>query len=169
MPPLAHFLGAHFQDKNLDRLDGRILPPDRAGPHLPGRHGRAALLVRGFVSKTGGRHTAHKGKFQPGGLGGSDHRTQGECLWAQSKIFISGALVFGGLGVGSDFMWDGNDQPGLSMDGDVSTTVGYRYLDVDYDEDDFCTMFIRMDSFWDFPGGFRERETCGKIQSSGNG
>jgi hypothetical protein len=36
-----------------------------------------------------------------------------------SKFFVSGALVLGGFGVGSDFMWDGNDQPGLPMDGDV--------------------------------------------------
>jgi hypothetical protein len=54
-----------------------------------------------------------------------------------SKFFISGALIFGGLGVGSDFMWDGMLNLGYQWTLMFSTTIGYRYLDVDYDEDDF--------------------------------
>jgi hypothetical protein len=54
-----------------------------------------------------------------------------------SKFFISGALVFGGFGVGSDFMWDGLLNLGYQWTAMFSTTIGYRYLDVDYDEDDF--------------------------------
>jgi hypothetical protein len=54
-----------------------------------------------------------------------------------SKFFVSGALVLGGFGVGSDFMWDGLLNLGYQWTAMFSTTVGYRYLDVDYDEDDF--------------------------------
>jgi hypothetical protein len=54
-----------------------------------------------------------------------------------TKIFVSGALVLGGFGVGSDFMWDGMLNLGYQWTPTFSTTVGYRYLDVDYDEDDF--------------------------------
>jgi hypothetical protein len=54
-----------------------------------------------------------------------------------SKFFVSGALVLGGLGVGSDFMWDAMINLGYQWTAMFSTTVGYRYLDVDYDEGDF--------------------------------
>jgi hypothetical protein len=54
-----------------------------------------------------------------------------------SKFFVSGFLVLGGLGVGSDFMWDGLLNLGYQWTAMFSTTVGYRYLNVDYDEDDF--------------------------------
>jgi hypothetical protein len=54
-----------------------------------------------------------------------------------SKFFVSGALVLGGFGVGSDFMWDGLINLGYQWTAMFSTTVGYRYLDVDYDEGDF--------------------------------
>ncbi len=54
-----------------------------------------------------------------------------------SKFFVSGFLVFGGLGVGSDFMWDGLINLGYQWTAAFSTTIGYRYLDVDYEEDDF--------------------------------
>lgn len=54
-----------------------------------------------------------------------------------SRFFISGGLVIGGLGVGSDFMWDVNANLGYQWTQSFATTVGYRYLDVDYEEDDF--------------------------------
>jgi len=54
-----------------------------------------------------------------------------------SKFFVSGALAVGGFGVGSDFMWDGMIHLGYQWTAIFSTTVGYRYLDVDYEEDDF--------------------------------
>ena len=55
----------------------------------------------------------------------------------KSKFFVSGALVLGGFGVGSDFMWDANINLGYQWTKGFSTTVGYRYLDVDYEKDDF--------------------------------
>jgi len=55
----------------------------------------------------------------------------------ESKFFFSGALVFGGFGAGSDFMWDGMINLGYRWTKGFSTTLGYRYLDVDYEKDDF--------------------------------
>jgi len=56
----------------------------------------------------------------------------------ESKFFVSGALAIGGFGVGSDFMWDANINLGYQWTKRFSTTTfGYRYLDVDYEEDDF--------------------------------
>jgi len=54
-----------------------------------------------------------------------------------SKFFISGAFSMGGFGMGSDFMWDAMLNLGYQWTPMFSITVGYRYLDVDYDENDF--------------------------------
>jgi hypothetical protein len=55
----------------------------------------------------------------------------------ESKFFVSGALVIGGFGVGSDFMWDAMINFGYQWTKGFSTTIGYRYLDVDYEDDGF--------------------------------
>jgi hypothetical protein len=55
----------------------------------------------------------------------------------QSKFFVSGFFAIGGFGVGSDFMWDANINLGYQWTKRFSTTFGYRYLDVDYDDDGF--------------------------------
>ncbi len=57
-------------------------------------------------------------------------------LW-DSKFFISGGLALGGFGAGSDFFWDANVNLGCQWTKGFSMTVGYRYLDVDYEKDDF--------------------------------
>jgi len=54
-----------------------------------------------------------------------------------SKFFVSGGLVIGGFNVGSDFMWDAWANFGYQWTKGFATTVGYRYLDVDYQEDDY--------------------------------
>ena len=54
-----------------------------------------------------------------------------------SKFFISGGLALGGFGAGSDLFWDANVNLGYQWTKGFSTTVGYRYLDVDYEKDDF--------------------------------
>jgi hypothetical protein len=54
-----------------------------------------------------------------------------------SKFFISGGLGIGGFGEGSDFFWDANVNLGYQWTKGFSTTLGYRYLDVDYEKDDF--------------------------------
>jgi hypothetical protein len=55
----------------------------------------------------------------------------------ESKFYTSGAFVVGGFGVGSDLMWDANLNLGYQWTTGFSTTIGYRYLDVDYEKDAF--------------------------------
>jgi len=55
----------------------------------------------------------------------------------ESKFYVSGGLIIGGFGVGSDFMWDVNANLGYQWTETFSTTLGYRYLDVDYEDDAF--------------------------------
>lgn len=55
----------------------------------------------------------------------------------KTKFFISGALAIGGFNLGSDFMWDGNLNLGYQWTKRFSTGIGYRYLDVDYENGDF--------------------------------
>ena len=55
----------------------------------------------------------------------------------ESKFFVSGFLAVGGFGVGSDFMWDGNVNLGYQWTKALATTIGYRYLVVDYEASDF--------------------------------
>jgi len=54
-----------------------------------------------------------------------------------SSFFLSGFVVIGGFGAGSDFMWDANINLGYQWTETFSTTLGYRYLDVDYENGDF--------------------------------
>lgn len=54
-----------------------------------------------------------------------------------SKFFVNGFFIIGGFGAGSDFMWDANLNLGYQWTETFSTTVGYRYLDVDYERGDF--------------------------------
>jgi hypothetical protein len=54
-----------------------------------------------------------------------------------SRFFVSGFLAIGGFGAGSDFMWDANVNLGYQWTETFSTTFGYRYLDVDYEDGDF--------------------------------
>jgi len=55
----------------------------------------------------------------------------------ESKFFVSGAFIIGGFGVGSDFMWDALINFGYQWTKGFSTTIGYRYLDVDYEDHGF--------------------------------
>ena len=54
-----------------------------------------------------------------------------------SRFYLSGGVAIGGFGVGSDFMWDVNVNLGYRWTDSISTTIGYRYLDVDYENDGF--------------------------------
>ncbi len=54
-----------------------------------------------------------------------------------SDFFISGAMLFGGFTAGSDFMWDAMANLGYNWTKNIATTLGYRYLKVDYDNDSF--------------------------------
>ena len=54
-----------------------------------------------------------------------------------TRFFLSGFAMIGGFGVSSDFMWDANINLGYQWTETFSTTIGYRYLNVDYENDDF--------------------------------
>lgn len=54
-----------------------------------------------------------------------------------SKFFVSGFFLVGGFGVGSDFMYDVNANLGYQLTKGFALTLGYRYLDVDYEQDGF--------------------------------
>lgn len=62
---------------------------------------------------------------------------KGKTMIGASKFYLGGFFVIGGFGAGSDFMWDGNLNLGYQWTDAIATTIGYRYLDVDYDNDDF--------------------------------
>ena len=58
-------------------------------------------------------------------------------MLGSSKFYVNGFILIGGFGAGSDFMWDGNLNLGYQWTETISTTVGYRYLAVNYENDDF--------------------------------
>ena len=55
----------------------------------------------------------------------------------ESKFIVTGGLGVGGFGVGSDFMWDVVINLGYRWTETFTTSIGYRYLDVDYEDDGF--------------------------------
>ena len=62
---------------------------------------------------------------------------KGQSFIGASQFFVNGGLMIGGFGAGSGFMWDANFNLGYRWTETFSTTLGYRYLDVDYEKDDF--------------------------------
>lgn len=52
-------------------------------------------------------------------------------------FFQSLGLIVGGFGVGSDLMWDADVNLGYRWTDGFSTTIGYRYLSVDYADGGF--------------------------------
>lgn len=54
-----------------------------------------------------------------------------------SGMYLSGVALVGGFNVGSDFTYDLNINLGYQWTENFSTTLGYRYLAVDYRDDGF--------------------------------
>jgi len=54
-----------------------------------------------------------------------------------SKFFHGAGVLVGGFGVGSDLMWDANINIGYQWTDGFSTSLGYRYLAVDYSRNEF--------------------------------
>lgn len=54
-----------------------------------------------------------------------------------SDVFLTGWGFVGGFGVGSDIMADLGGGVGYRFTNSISTTIGYRWMKVDRDEDDF--------------------------------
>ena len=53
------------------------------------------------------------------------------------KVFLKGWGFVGGFGVGSDTMVDLYGGIGYRFSDKIATTLGYRWLKLDYDHDDF--------------------------------
>lgn len=62
---------------------------------------------------------------------------KGLTMLGDSQFFCTGNAVIGGFGAGSDFMWDITVNFGYRWGETFSTSIGYRYLDVDYEDDGF--------------------------------
>jgi hypothetical protein len=54
-----------------------------------------------------------------------------------SNFYIGGVVMIGGFGVGSDFMYDLTANLGYQWTKGFTTTIGYRYLGVDYEKGGF--------------------------------
>ncbi|NVK40299.1 MAG: hypothetical protein HWE39_03580 [Oceanospirillaceae bacterium] len=54
-----------------------------------------------------------------------------------SRFFLAGGGAVGGFGVGSDSFYEINANIGYQWTDAIGTGIGYRIIDVDYDEDDF--------------------------------
>lgn len=52
-------------------------------------------------------------------------------------VFVSGRALIGGFGIGSDIAFDGVASVGYAFNDTISASLGFRWLSVDYDDDDF--------------------------------
>jgi hypothetical protein len=62
---------------------------------------------------------------------------KGMLYLGRSKFYLGGFAFIGGFGVGSDLTYDLNANLGYQWTETFSTTIGYRYLSVDYEESGF--------------------------------
>jgi hypothetical protein len=62
---------------------------------------------------------------------------KGRAALGESKFFVTGILGLGGFGVGSDHFYDATVNVGYQWSKLIGTTLGYRLLDVNYENDDF--------------------------------
>jgi len=54
-----------------------------------------------------------------------------------SDFYLSGALLCGGFGAGADFVGDASLNFGYNWTESIATTIGYRYMIVDYESGNF--------------------------------
>lgn len=52
-------------------------------------------------------------------------------------VFVSGQALIGGFGIGSDIVFDGVATVGYAFNDAIAASVGFRWLSVDYEDDDF--------------------------------
>ena len=62
---------------------------------------------------------------------------KGRRVIGDSRFFVSGMFMLGGFGAASDLLWDLSGYLGYQWTEAISTVIGYRYLDVDYEDDGF--------------------------------
>ncbi|HSN70293.1 MAG TPA: hypothetical protein VLT59_02240 [Steroidobacteraceae bacterium] len=58
-------------------------------------------------------------------------------MLGDSNFYAAGGVGFGGFGVGSDFYYEINANVGYRWSKAIGTAIGYRYFDVDYDDNGF--------------------------------
>ncbi|TGD74871.1 hypothetical protein E4634_06675 [Mangrovimicrobium sediminis] len=62
---------------------------------------------------------------------------KGRTPLGDTKFYLVGWLGMGGLGIGSDIFYDASFNLGYQWTDSIGTTLGYRVLDVDYDDDGY--------------------------------
>ena len=62
---------------------------------------------------------------------------KGRTALGETDFYAAGGVAIGGFGVGSDFFYDANANLGYQWSESIGTTVGYRYYDLDYENDGF--------------------------------
>jgi len=55
-----------------------------------------------------------------------------------NRVFVAGRALAGGFGVGSDVAFDGVASVGYAFNDTIAASVGFRWVSVDYDDDDFA-------------------------------
>jgi hypothetical protein len=58
---------------------------------------------------------------------------------AADKIILSGLVDIGGFGVGTNLQWEARASVGYRFNQKVSASVGYRHLDIDFEDSGFVT------------------------------
>ena len=62
---------------------------------------------------------------------------KGRIMLGNSRFYVGGLASVGGFGVGSDLFWDLAANFGFQWTSWLGTSVGYQYLDVDFEDDGF--------------------------------
>jgi hypothetical protein len=119
----------------LSKIAGEVRLVESEGGHLDLLAGLQYMSWENSLKFSGDRSRDATGKddwFDPL-IGVKGARGIGDSAW-----FVNGFLMLGGFGVASDMTWDANLNLGYQWTGTFSTTVGYRYFDVDYEDDGFA-------------------------------
>ena len=62
---------------------------------------------------------------------------KGSALVGDTNFFVNGWALVGGFGVSSEIMWDVYGAVGYQFTDSFSSTLGFRALGVDYEDDNF--------------------------------
>jgi len=62
---------------------------------------------------------------------------KGRTVLGNSKFYVSGGAAVGGFSVNSDLFYDLNANLGYQWSKSISTSIGYRLYDLDYENDGF--------------------------------
>ena len=63
---------------------------------------------------------------------------KGRTSLGDTDFYAAGGVAIGGFGVGSDLFYDVTANLGYQWSDSIGTTVGYRYYDLDYENDGFA-------------------------------